>query len=129
MARQIFQHLGSADPTKAFPTLKPRELSVNTANRQIALGHETTGAPLSLIAIRYFDARASYATDDLVVQVDKVYRAKAAVPPGAFNAADWTVIVPVVAAPTARQAMLPGVYINFDHARDAMLADGTFVSR
>jgi hypothetical protein len=126
MARQIFQHLGSADPTRAFPTLKPRELSVNTANRQIALGHETTGAPLSLIAIRYFDARASYATDDLVVQADKIYRAKASVPPGAFNAANWDEVKPPT---TGREAMLPGVYINFDHARDAMLASGTFVSR
>lgn len=129
MPRQIFRHRGSADPTKVFPTLERWELAVNTANRQIALGHETTGAPLDLVAIRYFDVRAQYAANDLVAQGDKVYRAKASVPPGAFNAANWDVILPAAAGGVARQAMLPGVYINFDHARDAMLADGTFVSR
>ena len=126
MPWRILKHRGSADPTKVFPTLLPRELSVNTSNRQIALGHETTGAPLDLIAIRYFDARAQYAADELVVQAGKIYRAKATVPPGTFNAANWDEVKPPT---TGRQAMLPGVYVNFDHARDAMLASGISVSR
>ena len=129
MARTIVQHLGSADPTHAFPTLDVRTIAVNTANRQIALGHETTGAPLPLIAIRIFDARAQYAAQDIVVQADKIYRAKAVVPPGVFDVAAWDVIAPAAAAAAGREAMLHGSYLNYDHARDAMLADGTFVSR
>lgn len=89
-----YRHRRSANPSNAFPTpMEPGELAVNTANRQIAAGDAdaaSVGAPLPMLAVRYFDPRASYLTDDIVVQAGNIYKAKAAVPPGAFNAANWT---------------------------------------
>jgi hypothetical protein len=88
------RHLGSANPANPFPTLERRSISVNTANRQIAVGDEAAGspgAPLPMLAVRYFDARAQYVINDVVIQGGILYRAKGAIPPGAFNATQWTV--------------------------------------
>jgi len=88
-----YRHRRSANPANPFPTLEPGELSVNTANRQLAVGDANVvgvGTPLPLIAIRYFDPRASYLANDMVVETGKLYVAIAAVPPGPFNAAQWT---------------------------------------
>jgi hypothetical protein len=89
-----YRHRRSANPANAFPNpLEPGELAVNTANRQLAVGDANAGSvgvPLPLLAIRYFDARASYAAGDMVVQAGKLYTANAAVPPGAFNGSQWT---------------------------------------
>lgn len=68
---------------------------MNTANRQLAVGDEAAGsigAPLPMIAIRFFDVRAQYAANDMAVQAGKIYRAKAVIPPGAFNATNWDLI-------------------------------------
>jgi hypothetical protein len=87
------RHLGSANPATPFPTtIERRSIAVNTANRQIVVGDEnagSVGAPIALLAIRFFDARAQYATNDLVVQNGVLYRAIAAIPPGSFNATNW----------------------------------------
>jgi hypothetical protein len=89
-----YRHRRSANPSNPFPSpLEPGELAVNTANRQLAVGNADAaalGVPLSLIAIRYFDTHASYLANDMVVQLGKLYVAKAAVPPGPFNASQWT---------------------------------------
>ena len=95
MASQ-YRHRRTSSPSTPFPALlEPGEIAVNTANRQLALGDAdgaTIGTPLPLLTIRYFDARAQYALNDYVMQNGIVYRANAAVPPGAFNASNWTVI-------------------------------------
>ena len=88
-----YRHRRTSNAAVAFPNpLEPGEIAVNTANRQIAAGDAaagTVGAPLVLLAVRVFDARASYATGEFVVQGGQLYRAKAAITPGAFNAANW----------------------------------------
>jgi Chaperone of endosialidase len=58
-----------------------------------------------LLAVRYFSTTANYAVGDYVVQAGQLYRAKAAVPAGAFNPARWTrtggsVLVSATAPPT-----------------------------
>ena len=95
MAVTTHRHFGTANPTTSFPTLERRSIAVNTANRQIAVGDEASGsvgAALPLLAIRFFDARAQYASNDMVVEAGKIYRANALVPPGTFNASNWTLI-------------------------------------
>jgi len=76
-----------------FSQLEPGELSVNTANRQVAVGDSASasiGSPLSLLAVRIFDARAVYAAGDFVVNAGTLYRAKANLNfPAAFNPVDW----------------------------------------
>jgi hypothetical protein len=91
-----YRHRRSSNPANAFPSpLEPGELAVNTANRQIALGDAaggSVGAPLPLLAIRYFDARAQYVINDYVIEAGVVYRANGSIAPGAFNASNWTVM-------------------------------------
>jgi microcystin-dependent protein len=88
-----YRHRRFSDPTEPFPSpIEPGEIAVNTSNRQIAVGDAdkmSVGAPLPLLALRYFDQRAQYATGDFVVQGGNLYRANAAITPGVFNAADW----------------------------------------
>jgi hypothetical protein len=88
-----YRHRRSAQPTTPFTNpLEPGEIAVNTANRQIAIGDAASGSvgqPLPAIAVRYFDSRASYAKDDFVVNGGIILRAKAAVPPGAFDPTKW----------------------------------------
>jgi len=91
-----YRHRRSSNPANAFPSpLEPGELAVNTANRQIALGDAaggSVGTPLPLLAIRYFDARAQYVANDIVIQNGIAYRANGPIAPGAFNASNWTVM-------------------------------------
>ena len=93
---QRYRHRRTFSPGTAFPSpLEPGEIAVNTANRQIAVGDAaagTLGVPLPLLGVRIFDARASYATNDYVVQGGSFYRAKSAINPGAFNASQWDVM-------------------------------------
>jgi len=88
-----YRHRRTSNPATAFPDpIEPGELAINTANRQLAVGDaesSTIGAPLALLAVRVFDARAKYAAGDFVVQAGTLYRAKVAVSPGAFNSANW----------------------------------------
>lgn len=92
-----YRHRRTSAPATPFTNpLEPGEIAVNTANRQLAVGDAasgTVGAPLNLLPVRYFDARAQYATGDFVVQAGVLYRAKAAVPPGAFSASQWDMLV------------------------------------
>jgi hypothetical protein len=89
-----YRHRRTFDPTTAFPSpVEPGEIIVNTSNRQIAVGDAsaaTLGAPKPLIGVRFFDAAARYVANDIVVQAGGIYRANATIPPGAFNAANWT---------------------------------------
>jgi hypothetical protein len=86
------RHRRLYDPAASFGPIEPGELAVNTANRQIVLGDQTSGTPLKMLAVRLFSTTAQYATGDLVVQAGVLYRASAAIPPGPWNAAQWTLI-------------------------------------
>ena len=91
-----YRHRRTSLPATAFPTLEPGEIATNTANRQIAVGDAasgTLGAPLNLIAIRYFDSRVIYAAGDMVCQAGVIYRAKAAAGPSSFTPAQWDMLV------------------------------------
>jgi hypothetical protein len=91
-----YRHRRTSIPSVVFPTLEPGEIAVNTANRQIALGDAASGvvgAPLNLLAVRIFDVRAQYAAGDYVVQAGVLYRAKVPISPGAFNVANWDMLV------------------------------------
>lgn len=85
-----FRHRRDGNAAAAFATpLEKGEIAVNTANRQIAVGDVVDGQPLALIAVRYFDARSQYATNDFVVYQDSLYVALESISPGAFNAIQW----------------------------------------
>jgi hypothetical protein len=89
-----YRHRRTPLASTAFPSpIEPGEIVVNTANRQIAVGDAsagTLGQPKQLIAVRFFDTTSQYVVNDLVVQGGKVYRANGTIPPGAFNATNWT---------------------------------------
>jgi len=92
-----YRHRRTSNPATAFPNpLEPGEISVNTANRQIAVGDAQAGVlgvPLQLLALRIFDTRAIYTANDMVYQAGVVYRAKGAAGPGAFTPAQWDMLV------------------------------------
>lgn len=91
-----YRHRRSSNPATAFPNpLEPGEIAVNTANRQLAVGDAQTanvGAPLAMLAVRYFDARAQYAINDYVIQAGVIYRAHVAISPGTFQTAQWDMV-------------------------------------
>lgn len=66
----------------------PGELYVNWADRQLGV-IDAGGAAVDLIAVRYFNAAAAYVAGDLVIFSGQLYKAKAAVTPGAFVPAAW----------------------------------------
>lgn len=92
-----YRHRRSSVSSATFPTLEPGEISVNTANRQIAVGDAaagTTGQPKNLLALRYFDVSAQYVANDYVANAAGViYRANKPTGPGAFVPADWNMMV------------------------------------
>lgn len=89
-----YRHRRTSNPVTAFPNpIEPGELVTNTANRQLVVGDANAGSlgvPVALIAVRYFDARAKYATDDLVQYQSNIFRARTANGPGAFNFSNWS---------------------------------------
>ena len=86
-----YRHRRSSNPATIFPApLEPGEIAVNTANRQIAAGNVADGAPLDLIAVRFFDTHAIYKVDDIVDYNGSLFRAAVPNGPGAFNGANWT---------------------------------------
>jgi len=66
----------------------PGELYTNWPDLQLGV-IDGSKNPLDLIAIRFFSAGASYAIGNYAVQAGNLYRAKSAVTPAAFNAAQW----------------------------------------
>jgi microcystin-dependent protein len=86
------RHRRSYDPTYMWAALDPGELAVNTANRQIFLGGQTTGTTIPMLAIRMFATTSQYAAGDLVVYQGVAYRANTAIQPGPWNAAQWQLI-------------------------------------
>jgi hypothetical protein len=87
-----YRHRRTSNSAAVFNQLEPGEIAVNTANRQLAAGDAASasiGAPLPLLAVQIWDARAQYVTNDFVTNAGVFYRAKYSVMPGAFNAADW----------------------------------------
>ena len=66
----------------------PGELYTNWPDLQLGV-IDGSKNPLDLIAIRFFSTGASYAIGAYVVQAGNLYRAKSAVTPAAFNAAQW----------------------------------------
>lgn len=123
MARQ-YRHRRSANPSNPFPNpLEPGELAVNSANRQIALGDAdaaTLGVPLLMLAIRVFDPRANYAAGDLIVQDGNIYKAAAAVPPGAFDPSEWTEIGADATGDAGNIAYTPAGDLSSDNVQDAL---------
>jgi hypothetical protein len=108
-----YRHRRTSNPATPFPNpLEPGEISVNTSNRQIAVGDAhsgAVGAPLPLIAVRFFDTRAIYAPGDLVEHSGSTLRAIRANGPGAFIPGDWaSASVQIAMADTAPTGMLPG---------------------
>lgn len=61
---------------------------VNLADMQ--LGVMMSGAPVDLLGITIFSATASYPARVTVVYQGTLYQSLAAVPPGAWNATQWT---------------------------------------
>jgi len=94
-----YRHRRTSNPSTPFPNpIEPGEIAVNTANRQIAVGDAgaATGAPLQLIALRFFSTQAAYVANDMVVQAGVVYRAKGTISPGAFNPTQWDMLTGAV---------------------------------
>ena len=92
-----YRHRRTSNPATVFPNpLEPGEITVNTANRQIAVGDAasaTLGTPKPLLAIRYFDTAAQYVVNEFVVNGTALYRSNKPTGPGAFVAADWVMMV------------------------------------
>jgi hypothetical protein len=74
--------------------IEPGELHVDPPGRQLTAGDVggTVGVPVSLLAVRFFDPRASYALHDYAVQDGSLYRSLSALPPGPFVATQWEVV-------------------------------------
>jgi hypothetical protein len=87
------RHVGFHNAAISFPLLERRSIAVNTANLQIAVGNEQTGAStgvaLPLLAIRYYTTSAQYVTGDFVIYSGQIYKAITTITPGAFNPAQW----------------------------------------
>jgi hypothetical protein len=66
----------------------PGELYVNWPDAQLG-AINSGGNAQDLIAVRFFSSTTNYVTGDHVAQGGFIYRAKAAVPAGAFNATQW----------------------------------------
>ena len=92
-----YRHRRTSNPATVFPNpLEPGEITVNTANRQIAVGDAasaTLGTPKPLLAIRYFDTAAQYVVNEFVVNGTALYRSNKPTGPGAFTASDWVMMV------------------------------------
>jgi hypothetical protein len=69
----------------------PGELYVNLADNQLGIVN-TSSANQDLLAVRYFSTTANYAVGDFVLQGGNLYRATTASAPGAFNAANWSMV-------------------------------------
>jgi hypothetical protein len=88
-----YKHRRTTNPATAFPALQDGEIAVNTANRQLAVGDPMAGGTAQpFIAVRVFSTAAQYAIGDYAVQGGQLYRAKAAITPGAFSAANWDAV-------------------------------------
>jgi len=72
-----------------FPVAEPGELMLNVPNLQLAIGNVITGEPMTLLAIRIYSDRSKYAVAELMAKDGVIYRAKAAINPGAFDPAQW----------------------------------------
>jgi len=70
---------------------QPGELYVNWADSQIGVINSTGGAQ-DFVAVRFFNASASYVVGDFVIQGGQLYRAVAPSSGGAFVAANWAQI-------------------------------------
>ena len=69
-------------------TREPGELYVSFPDRQFGV-IDAGKAALDMIPVRYFSPNTDYVTGDFVFQAGNIYRAKAAVPAGTFNPAQW----------------------------------------
>jgi hypothetical protein len=74
--------------------IEPGELHVDPPARQLTAGDVggAAGAPMQLLAVRFFDQRSSYALHDYAVQDGSLYRSLSAIPPGPFVATQWEVV-------------------------------------
>jgi hypothetical protein len=70
---------GSREPGEAFFNFADLQFGLIDAGKN----------PVDLVAVRYFSAATDYVLGNFVVQGGILYRAKGAVPAGAFSAAQW----------------------------------------
>ena len=98
------QNLRSSTPgqTPAAGTRQPGEIWMTFPDIQLGYIDAARNAQRAL-AVRFFSTLANYATGDFVIQAAQLWRAKAAVPAGAFNASQWTQI--------AMTADIPALYV------------------
>ena len=93
------------------------ELWVNFADFQLGMIDASKNAQ-KLVAVRYFQTTANYATGDFVVQGGKLYFAKSAITAGVFNSTQWTQVATLAdipaayTLPTASATVLGGVKID-----------------
>jgi hypothetical protein len=84
-------------------TRAPGELYTNWPDRALGV-IDASQSPVDLLAVRFFSALTSYVTGDFVQQGGQLYRAKAAVPAGAFTSAQWDQMAVVVPLPFVAKA-------------------------
>ncbi len=121
-----YRHRRFYNPADAFPSpIESGEIAVNTANRQLAVGDASPGSPgaiIPLLAVRFFDVRSQYATSDYVVQGAGIYRAKATLAPGAFNALQWDTFITDADAKAYADAGDAGVSATLQSEIDSLAA-------
>jgi hypothetical protein len=69
----------------------PGEIYVNFPDAQLGVVNAASTAQ-DLLPVRFFSTLASYPLGSFVVNANQLYRANQAVAPGAFNAAQWTMV-------------------------------------
>ena len=67
------------------------ELWVNLPDNQLGVINASQN-PQKLLPVRFFSATTAYVAGEFVIQGSAIYSAKSAVPAGAFNATQWTMI-------------------------------------
>jgi hypothetical protein len=72
-------------------TREPGELFANFADLQLGMIDAGKNA-VDLIAVRFFSAATDYVAGNFVLQGGTIYRAKAGITAGAFNAANWDAV-------------------------------------
>lgn len=68
------------------------ELYVNYPDKQLGIVAADAITALDLLPVRFFSTTTDYSTNDHVLQAGQLYKAKASISAGAFNAANWTAV-------------------------------------
>lgn len=128
---QRIRHRWTVAGTPAIGQLEPHELAVDHGQRQLFTSERGSGRE-TLLAVTWFDERATYALDDIVAYQGLLWVAKQAVQPGPFDAADWfkmneadvgTAIDDAIAAHEAEPDPHPGYATDGDLAAHSAAPD------